>query len=104
MEATACQRKLPDGMIVDWKLNDKDGLELLNTLQSVPGYSEVRKIFCTNEIMVPGMSKARCLGADAFMMKPFDREVLIHKTREAGLNLNSKTLLKDCASGFRRIW
>ena len=92
---SACQRQMPDAIIIDSKLGDMDGLELLSSLHSLPGFEEMRKIYCTNEIVVPEMTRARRLGADTFMMKPFDREILIHKTREAGLIREEEEIIQD---------
>lgn len=79
------RRQLPDVMLVDWDLVTMSGLEFLEEFAKIPGAHETKIIYCTSEIMISDMTKAKRLGANAFMMKPFDRDVLYHKLVETGL-------------------
>ena len=83
------RRQLPDVMMVDWDLVSMTGLEFLEEFSRIPAAHETKVLYCTSEIMISDMTKAKRLGADAFMMKPFDRDVLYHKLVEAGLIENT---------------
>ena len=79
------RRQLPDVVLIDWKLGLMSGTEFLEEFMKIPGCNETEILYCTSEIAIPEMTKAKRLGADAFIMKPFDHEVLKHKLTEIGL-------------------
>lgn len=79
------RRQLPDVMLVDWDLGTMSGLEYLEEFAKIPGSHETKVLYCTSELMISDMTKAKRLGADSFLMKPFDRDILIYKLKETGL-------------------
>jgi two-component system chemotaxis response regulator CheY len=46
---------------------------------------EPKVVFCTTENDVAHIARAMHAGADEYIMKPFDREILTHKLHEVGL-------------------
>jgi two-component system chemotaxis response regulator CheY len=79
------RNQVPEVVLVDWDLGGMSGLEFLEEFNRVPGTNECKVFFCTSEIIIPEMTKAKRLGVDGFLMKPFNREIMIHKLLEAGL-------------------
>lgn len=79
------RRELPDAILVDWDLGSMGGLEFLDEYSQIPGANESKILYCTSEIVVPEMTKAKRMGADGFLMKPFNREIVVHKLAELGL-------------------
>lgn len=79
------RREIPDVMLVDWDLGNMTGLEFLEEFNKLPGAHLAKVLYGTSEIMISDMTRAKRLGAMGFMMKPFNREILIHKLVETGL-------------------
>lgn len=82
-----CNSNMPDGIMVDWDMPSMSGLEFIEEFVQIPGSEDTRIIYCTSEIMVSEMTKAKRAGCHAFLMKPFNREILSHKLAEAGLEI-----------------
>ena len=82
-----CKYEMPDAILLDWDTPGMSSLEFLSSFSDLEGHSSVRIIYCTSEIMVSEMTKAKRAGANAFMMKPFNRSILQTKIREAGLEI-----------------
>ncbi len=79
------RREMPDVIMVDWSLLDMTGLEFIENLNKNPAAQHTKVLYCTSEIMIPEMTKAKRSGAAGFLMKPFNREIVIHKLVEAGV-------------------
>ena len=54
------------------------------------GNEQTKLVYCTSEIMVSEMTRAKRAGANGFLMKPFNREILIHKIQEVGIEIADK--------------
>ncbi len=80
-----CNIDMPDAILLDWDTPNMTGLEFLEQFKRMPGSDLTRIIYCTSEIMVSDMTKAKRAGAHAFMMKPFNRKILQTKLMEAGI-------------------
>ena len=80
-----CRYNMPDAVLIDWDTPNMSGIEFLEQFKTIKGSKEARVIYCTSEIMVSEMTKAKRAGANAFMMKPFNRKILQTKLREAGI-------------------
>ena len=79
------RRELPYAVFIDWDMGSMSGLEFLEEFNKIPGSNLCKKIYCTSEISVPNMTKAKRMGVDGFLMKPFNREIVVHKLHEMGL-------------------
>ena len=66
-----CRYNLPDGVLVDWDLPNITGVEFIEELRKLPDSQRVKVMYCTSEILVSEMTKAKRAGADGFLMKPF---------------------------------
>ncbi|MEZ5801118.1 MAG: response regulator [Nitratireductor sp.] len=82
---TICRSNMPDAVLVDWDLAGHPGLDLIRDIVLLPGSEGLKIIYCTSELMVPEMTKAKRSGATGFIMKPFNRQVLADKFRQFGL-------------------
>ncbi|MEO1198369.1 MAG: response regulator [Pseudomonadota bacterium] len=81
----ACSERMPDAVLLDWNMPVVDGMEFLSTLRKMPGGSEPKVVFCTTENDIAQIAKAMRAGANEYIMKPFDREIVEAKFLEAGL-------------------
>jgi two-component system chemotaxis response regulator CheY len=84
-EALACCRTgLPDCVLLDWNMPVMNGLEFLKALRAEFG-TRPPVVFCTTETEMRFIEQAIECGAQEFIMKPFDEEILIGKFGQAGL-------------------
>jgi pilus assembly protein CpaE len=67
----------PDMMIVDLKLPEMDGFEILERLRRDPKYSHIPVIVITAQDVLSEKLKAFELGADDYLVKPFQPEELV---------------------------
>jgi two-component system chemotaxis response regulator CheY len=81
----ACSATMPDGILLDWNMPVMDGFEFLRQLRKMPGGSKPKVLFCTTENDVSQIARAMHAGADEYIMKPFDRQIVQSKFEEIGL-------------------
>lgn len=67
----------PDMLIVDLRLPDIDGFEIVQRLRSDPDYNHIPVIFITTQNNLDTKLKAFDLGADDYLVKPFQPEELV---------------------------
>lgn len=80
-----CRKEMPEAILLDWNMPVMDGLEFLAQLRREPGGEKPKVVFCTTENDVGHIAKAMRAGADEYIMKPFDREIVEAKFAEVGL-------------------
>ncbi|MCB1423355.1 MAG: response regulator [Nitratireductor sp.] len=80
-----CSDNMPDGILVDWDMPGMDGLELVQWLSAYPKAEKLKILFCTSEVNVPLMTRAKRAGASGFLLKPFNRNQISGKFAEIGL-------------------
>ncbi len=81
----ACRAKLPDVILLDWNMPVMDGLEFLTALRKEPCGDTPKVIFCTTENDMDHITQAISAGANEYIMKPFDKEIILSKLKEVGL-------------------
>jgi two-component system, chemotaxis family, chemotaxis protein CheY len=81
----ACRRDLPAAILLDWNMPIMDGFEFLGNLRRMPGGDQPKVVFCTTENGIDHIALALSAGADEYIMKPFDKDILAAKFREVGL-------------------
>lgn len=81
----ACEVTMPDAILLDWNMPVMDGLEFLTELRNMPGGEKPQVVFCTTENDVGHIARAIRAGANEYIMKPFDREIVHAKFQEVGL-------------------
>ncbi len=82
---TACRKSMPDGILLDWNMPLMNGIEFLRALRKERGGDTPIVVFCTTENDVEHISEAIKAGANEYIMKPFDGDILQSKFVEAGL-------------------
>jgi two-component system, chemotaxis family, chemotaxis protein CheY len=81
----ACQRQLPDAILLDWNMPKMDGYDFLRALRRLPGGDRPKVVFCTTENDVAHIARALQAGANEYIMKPFDKDIVQEKFQEIGL-------------------
>lgn len=81
----ACLIAMPDAILLDWNMPVMDGFEFLRELRRMPNGSKPKVVFCTTENDVAHIARAMHAGADEYIMKPFDKEIVQSKFEEIGL-------------------
>jgi two-component system, chemotaxis family, chemotaxis protein CheY len=81
----ACKRQLPEAILLDWNMPKMDGYEFLRMLRRMPGGDAPKVVFCTTENDVAHIARALHAGANEYIMKPFDKEIVEAKFQEVGL-------------------
>ena len=81
----ACRASLPDCVLLDWNMPVMDGLTFLKTLRREFGPETPSVVFCTTESAMERIEQAMTNGAQEYIMKPFDEEILTGKFEQAGL-------------------
>jgi len=80
-----CTSAMPDAILLDWNMPVMDGLEFLKQLRTSPGGQKPIVVFCTTENDMKHITKAIESGANEYIMKPFDREIIESKFAQTGL-------------------
>ncbi len=80
-----CREQMPDAVLLDWNMPVMDGMEFLLSLRREQGGDKPVVVFCTTENDINHISQAISAGANEYIMKPFDKEILEAKFLEAGL-------------------
>ena len=81
----ACQRKMPDAILLDWNMPVMSGIEFLRALRKMEGGDQPIVVFCTTENDMKHIQEAVAAGANEYIMKPFDRGIIEAKLAEVGL-------------------
>ena len=80
-----CKSALPTAVLLDWNMPVMDGYEFLGHLRRLPGGDLPKVVFCTTENDMDHISRALDAGANEYIMKPFDKDIIAAKFQEVGL-------------------
>ena len=83
---TACGETMPDAILLDWNMPTMDGYDFLRALRKTPGGEKPKVLFCTTENDVGAIARALHAGADEYIMKPFDRDIVTAKLAQVGFH------------------
>jgi CheY-like chemotaxis protein len=79
------RRRRPDVILMDVQMPDIDGIELTRRLKAAEPYAAIPVIMLTGQGDKGVLAESIAAGANDFIVKPFDREVLLKKVaRYAG--------------------
>ena len=74
-----CLADMPQTVLLDWSMPVMDGFEFLGRLREEPGGDQVRVVLCSVEDDLNFIRTALDRGADEYVIKPFDAEILACK-------------------------
>ena len=81
----SCKAAMPDAVLLDWNMPVMDGYEFLGNLRRLPGGDVPKVVFCTTENGIDHIERALDGGANEYIMKPFDKDIVTAKFQEVGL-------------------
>lgn len=82
---TACASAMPDCILLDWHMPVMDGMGFIQSLRAMPEGKAPKVIFCTTENEMSSIMQALAAGADEYVMKPFNEEIIRDKLAQVGL-------------------
>ncbi|MFA4995490.1 MAG: response regulator [Bdellovibrionales bacterium] len=80
-----CKKALPGFVLLDWNMPVMNGLEFLQALRKLPGGDTPSVVFCTTENDLAHIQEALGAGANEYIMKPFDADIIRGKLEQLGL-------------------
>ena len=80
-----CGEAMPDLILLDWNMPVMNGIEFICALRRQDGGDRPKVVFCTTENDVAHIARALHAGANEYIMKPFDKEIVEAKFQEVGL-------------------
>lgn len=81
----SCKARMPDAILLDWNMPVMNGIEFLQELRQIEGGNEPVVVFCTTENDLAHIRAAIQAGANEYIMKPFDRDIIEAKFTQVGL-------------------
>ena len=76
---------LPDIIMLDWNMPIMNGMEFFKEFKASNPDCKTKVIFCTTENELDKIMEAVEEGADEYIMKPFNKEILQDKLVQVGL-------------------
>ncbi len=80
-----CEEQIPDVILLDWNMPVMDGLEFLKAYRNKQQENNTIVIFCTTENDITKIMMAMEAGANEYIMKPFDADIIKGKFEQMGL-------------------
>ena len=81
----ACRAEMPGAVLLDWNMPVMNGIEFLRALRAEFGPDRPVVLFCTTENEIGFIEQAIEAGAQEYIMKPFDEDILRGKLGQVGL-------------------
>ena len=82
---SVCKDAMPEAILLDWNMPIMDGLSFLKALRAMPDGKSPIVVFCSAERSIEKIKEALDAGADEYVMKPFDSDIIESKFIEAGI-------------------
>ena len=76
---------MPDAILLDWNMPVMNGIEFLRELRKMDGGAGPVVVFCTTENDIGHIQEAIQAGANEYIMKPFDSDIIQAKFSQVGL-------------------
>ena len=76
---------LPDVIMLDWNMPVMNGMEFFKKFNSLNSNRKTKVIFCTTENELDKIMEAIEEGADEYIMKPFNKDILHDKLTQVGV-------------------
>ncbi len=81
----ACERNMPDVILLDWNMPVMNGIDFLRKLRQMAGGDGPVVVFCTTENDMAHVQEALAAGANEYIMKPFDSDIISSKLEQVGV-------------------
>ena len=81
----ACKAFFPDFILLDWSMPVMDGMAFLLAMRQMPGGDKPLVAFCSSENDAEHIQQALTAGANEYIMKPFDADIIHGKLQQLGL-------------------
>lgn len=73
-----CRSAMPDLIILDSNLPDMQPSDIIAAMRALPEGKKPRIILCLPEVDLVKIMRAKRAGASGYILKPFDRALLLH--------------------------
>ena len=80
-----CKKEMPNLILLDWYMPVMNGLEFLKTLRAMPNGTTPKVVFCTTESEMKYILQALSAGADEYVIKPFNADIIKGKLQQIGV-------------------
>ena len=80
-----CKTKLPEFILLDWNMPVMNGMEFMLAARKLPGGDKPIIVFCTTENDMKHIQDALSSGANEYIMKPFDADIIRGKLEQLGM-------------------
>jgi two-component system, chemotaxis family, chemotaxis protein CheY len=80
-----CHKDMPNFIVLDWNMPVMNGQKFLETLRQEPKWQDAIVIMCTTENGITHIQSMMSAGANEYIMKPFDVEIIRNKLMQVGL-------------------
>ncbi len=80
-----CRHRMPDAILLDGNLPNMPGIDFLRQLRREENGAKPVVVYCTIENDIAHITDAVHAGANEYLVKPFDRELMSAKFAQAGL-------------------
>ena len=81
----ACLAEMPEFIMLDWNMPVMSGIDFLRELRRAPGGDAPKVILCTTENEFEAIQTAMSEGANEYIMKPFNEEIIREKLEIVGV-------------------
>lgn len=78
----ACAKAMPQVILLDWNMPVMNGIEFLRKLRASAGGDAPKVMFCTTENEMSFIQEALMAGANEYIMKPFDSQIIQGKLEQ----------------------
>lgn len=80
-----CRNTMPDAVLLDWNMPVMNGLDFVKALRREDQGDSPVVVFCTTENDMAHITEALRAGADEYVMKPFDGDIIESKLQQTGV-------------------
>jgi two-component system chemotaxis response regulator CheY len=75
----------PDLILVDWNMPEMNGYDFVRAVRANRAYDDVRLMMVSTENEIESLAMALEAGANEYVMKPFNKEMILEKLEILGL-------------------
>ena len=80
-----CKQGFPDFILLDWNMPVMNGMDFIGAVRQLPDGGKPKIVFCTVERSLKSIKAALDAGADEYVMKPFDADIMRGKLAQLDL-------------------